>query len=130
MLLEWLAQPIEVIPAVDVLGERAVRLRIAQGLREQMTRLRNRIFKLLTLLYPPADIDAARWTLDHGDSRGRSGASEYLDNILSAPLRKQVLPVIEDMPQEERVRRGRKRNRHRLALQLGDILDGRVCWDQ
>ena len=79
---------------------------LAQGLREQMTRLRNRIFKLLTLLYPPADIDAARWTLDHGDSRGRSGASEYLDNILSAPLRKQVLPVIEDMPQEERVRRG------------------------
>ena len=79
---------------------------LAQGLREQMARLRNRIFKLLTLLYPPADIDAARWTLDHGDSRGRSGASEYLDNILSAPLRKQVLPVIEDMPQEERVRRG------------------------
>ena len=79
---------------------------LAQGLREQMTRLRNRIFKLLTLLYPPADIDAARWTLDHGDSRGRSGASEYLDNILSAPLRKQVLPVIEDMPQDERVRRG------------------------
>ena len=71
-----------------------------------MTRLRNRIFKLLTLLYPPADIDAARWTLEHGDARGRSSASEYLDNILSSPLRKQVLPVLEDMPREERVRRG------------------------
>ena len=71
-----------------------------------MTRLRNRIFKLLTLLYPPADIDAARWTLEHGDARGRSSASEYLDNILSGPLRKQVLPVLEDMPREERVRRG------------------------
>ena len=71
-----------------------------------MTRLRNRIFKLLTLLYPPVDIDAARWTLEHGDARGRSSASEYLDNILSSPLRKQVLPVIEDMPREERVRRG------------------------
>ena len=71
-----------------------------------MTRLRNRIFKLLTLLYPPVDIDAARWTLEHGDARGRSGASEYLDNILSSPLRKQVLPVLEDMPRDERVRRG------------------------
>ena len=79
---------------------------LSQGLIEQMTRLRNRIFKLLTLLYPPADIDAARWTLEHGDSRGRSSASEYLDNILSSPLRKQVLPVLEDMPREERVRRG------------------------
>jgi ATP:ADP antiporter, AAA family len=78
---------------------------LSQGLLEQMARLRNRIFKLLTLLYPPADVDAARWTLEHGDSRGRSGASEYLDNILSGPLRKQVLPVLEDMPQDERVRR-------------------------
>jgi ATP/ADP translocase/HEAT repeat protein/CRP-like cAMP-binding protein len=79
---------------------------LAQGLAEQMTRLRNRILKLLTLLYPPADIDAARWTLEHGDTRGRSSASEYLDNILSGPLRKQVLPVLEDMPRDERVRRG------------------------
>jgi ATP:ADP antiporter, AAA family len=79
---------------------------LGQALQEQMTRLRNRIFKLLTLLYSPADIDAARYTLDHGDARGRSSASEYLDNILSTPLRKQVLPVLEDMPRDERVRRG------------------------
>ena len=79
---------------------------LSQGLLEQMTRLRNRIFKLLTLIHSPADIDAARWTLEHGDSRARSSASEYLDNILSSALRKQVLPVLEDMPREERVRRG------------------------
>jgi ATP:ADP antiporter, AAA family len=79
---------------------------LSQGLLEQVARLQNRIFKLLTLLYPPVDIDAARYTLEHGDARGRSSASEYLDNILSGPLRKQVLPVIEDMPREERVRRG------------------------
>ena len=42
---------------------------LSQALIEQMARLRNRIFKLLTLLYPPADIDAARWTLEHGDGR-------------------------------------------------------------
>ena len=79
---------------------------MSQGLLEQMTRLRNRIFKLLTLVHSPADIDAARWTLEHGDSRARSSASEYLDNILSSALRKQVLPVLEDMPRDERVRRG------------------------
>jgi AAA family ATP:ADP antiporter len=78
---------------------------LSQGLVEQMARLRNRIFKLLILLYKPADIDAARWTLDHGDARGKSSASEYLDNILSSTLRKQVLLVLEDMPRDERVRR-------------------------
>ena len=97
---------------------------LSQGLLEQMTRLRNRIFKLLTLIYPPVDIDAARWTLEHGDPRGRSSASEYLDNILSSPLRKQVLPVVEDMPREERVRRGntllktRPRDLEETLLQL------------
>ena len=78
---------------------------LSQGLLEQMARLRNRVFKLLTLLYPPADIDAARWTLENGDGRTRASASEYLDNLLSGPLRKIVLPVLEDMPREERVRR-------------------------
>jgi AAA family ATP:ADP antiporter len=97
---------------------------LAQALQEQMTRLRNRIFKYLTLLYSPADIDAARYTLDRGDMRSKSSASEYLDNILSAPLRKQVLPVIEDMPRDERVRRGnvliktRRRDVEETLLQL------------
>jgi HEAT repeat protein/CRP-like cAMP-binding protein len=97
---------------------------LSQALNEQMQRLRNRVFKLLTLMYAPEDIDAARWTLEHGDTRARSSASEYLDNILSAPLRKQVLPVLEDMSREERVRRGnsllktRPRDAEETLLQL------------
>jgi ATP:ADP antiporter, AAA family len=78
---------------------------LSQALLEQMARLRNRVFKLLTSLYEPADIDAARYTLEHGDARGRASASEYLDNVLSGPLRKMVMPVIEDMPRDERIRR-------------------------
>jgi hypothetical protein len=68
--------------------------------------LRNRIFKLLTLLHPPTDIDAARYTLAHGDGRGRASASEFLDNLLTGPVRKWVIPVLEDMPHDERVKRG------------------------
>jgi AAA family ATP:ADP antiporter len=84
------------LPADSLLG---------QALDEHMARLRNRIFKLLTLLHAPADIDAARWTLEHGDVRGRASASEYLDNLLTGQLRKIVMLVFEDMPREERVRR-------------------------
>jgi AAA family ATP:ADP antiporter len=78
---------------------------LSHALLEQMARLRNRVFKLLVPLHVPADIDAARFTLEHGDGRGRASASEYLDNILSGPLRKGVMPVLEDMPRDERVRR-------------------------
>ena len=45
----------------------------------------NRVYLLLSLIYPWKDIAAARWTLEHGDSRAKASASEYLDNILSGP---------------------------------------------
>ena len=93
----------------NLFGKEKLARRLAarrRGCSRRWRALRNRIFKLLALLYPLADIDAARWTLEHGDSRGRSSASEYLDNILSSPLRKRVMPVLEDMPRDERVRRG------------------------
>jgi HEAT repeat protein len=79
---------------------------LSQALLEQLGRLRNRVFKLLTLLHSPGDIDAARYTLAHGDSRGRASASEFLDNLLTGPVRKWVIPVLEDLPHDERVKRG------------------------
>jgi CRP-like cAMP-binding protein len=60
---------------------------------------------LLTLVYPWRDITAAQWTIAHGDSRSRASASEYLDNILEGQLRKRIMPVLEEMPIDEKVRR-------------------------
>ena len=79
---------------------------LAQALQEKMARAMNRAYLLLELLYPWRDIAAARWTLEHGDARTRASASEYLDNILSGPLRKHVMPAIEDLPRDEKIRRG------------------------
>jgi CRP-like cAMP-binding protein len=36
----------------------------------------------------------------------RASASEYLDNILTGQVRKRLMPVLEDLPLEERVKRG------------------------
>ena len=58
------------------------------------------------LIYPWKDIAAAEWTLQHGDPRSRASASEYLDNVLSGQLRKRIMPLLEDLPVEEKVRRG------------------------
>jgi CRP-like cAMP-binding protein len=97
---------------------------LAAALREKRQRGRNRIFQLLAMIYAPDDIDAAEWTLTHGEARTRASASEYLDNILSGPIRRMVMPIVDDLPEEERVRRGnvliksRKRDVEETLLEL------------
>lgn len=75
-------------------------------LEQKMERSKDRVYRLLTLLYPWRDIAAAKWTLRHGDPRSRASASEYLDNVLTGQLRKFIMPALEDLPTEEKVRRG------------------------
>ena len=67
-----------------------------------MARIKDRIYRLLTLLYPWSDIAAARWTLEHGDPRSRASASEYLDNVLSGAAAQADHAVLEDMPPRRR----------------------------
>ena len=52
---------------------------LADALTQKMARTKDRIYRLLALIYPWKDIAAAEWTLQHGDSRSRASASEYLD---------------------------------------------------
>ena len=40
-----------------------------------------------------------------GDGRKRAGAVEYMDNLVGGAIRKNVMPIIEDCPMEEKVRR-------------------------
>ena len=79
---------------------------LSHALDEKLDRTKDRLYRLLSLVYPWKDIAAARWTLEHGDPRSRASASEYLDNVLGGQLRKRVMPILEDLPPEERVRRG------------------------
>ena len=79
---------------------------LALTLDQKLGRNVDRIYRLLGLLYPWKDIAAARWAIEHGDDRARSSAVEYLDNILASPLRSRLLPVLEEMPLDEKVRRG------------------------
>ncbi len=79
---------------------------LAPALLEKMARSVDRIYLLLGILYPWQDVAAARWALDHGDAKARSSAAEYLDNVLTGPIRKRVLPVLEDLPPDQKVHRG------------------------
>jgi HEAT repeat protein/CRP-like cAMP-binding protein len=79
---------------------------LARALEEKQSRARGRVFRLLGLLHPPEDIAAVRAALAHSDARLRSGALEYLDNLLTGDVRRKVMLLLEEMPQEERIRRG------------------------
>jgi ATP/ADP translocase/HEAT repeat protein len=79
---------------------------LARALIEKHRRAIGRIFQLLGLIHAPGDIAAVKATLARGDGRLRSGAIEYLDNLLKGEVRRHVLVLVEDMPVDERVRRG------------------------
>jgi AAA family ATP:ADP antiporter len=79
---------------------------LCRALEEKLLRTVDRIYRLIGLVYPWKDIAAARWAIDHGDARASASASEYLDNLLTGTLRKRVLPVLEETPIDEKVRKG------------------------
>ena len=79
---------------------------IGRAVEEKMERAMDRLYGLLGLIYPWKDMAAARWTIQHGEGRSRASATEYLDNMLSGDLRKRLMPLIEEMPLEEKVHKG------------------------
>ena len=78
---------------------------LVRALDDKLERTLDRIYRLLGLIYPWKDIAAARYTIEHGVSRNRSGAIEFMDNLLVGAIRRNVMPIIEESPVEEKVRR-------------------------
>ena len=67
------------------------------GLRRAMDVERERIFRLLALLFPDHDLHSAHDGLRSGDSAVRANAVEFLDNVLEPQqLRQQLLPLFDD----------------------------------
>jgi len=62
-----------------------------------------RIFDLLALIYPHDDIVRAYHNLVQGSRKSMDYLLELLDNILEREMRSLLLPLIEDLPDEERI---------------------------
>jgi CRP-like cAMP-binding protein len=77
---------------------------LASALQDRMSRGVDRIYRLLGLVYPWKEIASARYAIEHYEGRRRAGAVEYMDTLLGGPLRKRVMPIIEKLPLEEKVR--------------------------
>jgi AAA family ATP:ADP antiporter len=79
---------------------------LARAFEQKLERIRDRLFRSAALLWPWKEVTAARWAIEKGDSRSRARALEYLDNLLTGDFRKRLLPILEEMPLDEKVRRG------------------------
>jgi HEAT repeat protein len=68
---------------------------LEQLLKDKVNRGKDRVFRLLALLLPPATAISALLAMAEGDRLKRAAVAEFLDNVLPGKLREYVLPVIE-----------------------------------
>src|SRR5262249_12470375 len=79
---------------------------LARALNEKYTRAMNRTFNLLGLIHSQSDIAAVRHAINDSDVKARSRGIEYLDNLLQGDVRKRVMLLVDEMPADERIRKG------------------------
>ncbi len=84
--------------ALVCLYPEATRDLLEQLLREKVRQARERVFRLVGLILPPATAHAASNALLGDDRDRRASAAEYLDNALPEELRRSVLPLAEGRP--------------------------------
>ncbi|MFQ5639089.1 MAG: Npt1/Npt2 family nucleotide transporter [bacterium] len=77
------------------------------ALQEKLDEGLDRIFRILALLYSHKEINNAYYFLTQGDTEEQANALEYLDNILPGDLMIPLLPIIDDIPLNHKIRQGR-----------------------
>jgi ATP:ADP antiporter, AAA family len=71
---------------------------LGQALLENMEREKERVLRLLSLIYPPEDIGSATTALRSGSLAKQAQAIEFLDNLLTGDVKRHVFPLFDDAP--------------------------------
>lgn len=88
-------------------GDAAAKALLASALTEKVAQIERRIFLLLAVIYPDADMELIHAGMQDstGDgARRRANAVELLDNLLERGLKKKFLPLLEEAPRAERLK--------------------------
>jgi hypothetical protein len=104
---------------------------LKKALIERQDQNLERIFRLLGLHYPAKDIYSAYQGIVSPQKIQRASAIEFLDNILKADIKRYLYPIIDQISQEDLVRKG-----HELfGVQfdsapdaLAALINGRDSW--
>ncbi|MCA2982104.1 MAG: HEAT repeat domain-containing protein, partial [Myxococcaceae bacterium] len=89
-------------------GEPATLALLASALTEKVAQIEARLFLLLAVLYPDADMEqiaaGLRDALAADAARRRGNAVELLDNLLDRDLKARFLPLLEELPRAEKLK--------------------------
>ena len=114
-------------------GNRAVLRLLRQALQERMDQKLERVFRLLGLRYPPADIYSAYNGLLSQRSHLRASAIEFLDNLLLPNMKQLLFPILEESAVDTLWAHGRQhfglQHKSRVAY-LEQYITGRDTWLQ
>jgi AAA family ATP:ADP antiporter len=104
---------------------------LRDAIEERLSRSLDRVFRLLSIVYPLKAIELIHGNLKSTQATTRANAVEVLDNLLGAEEKKRVLPLVEDGPRDRVIARGAELYRlERKAPQdwIEGYLQGRDPW--
>jgi hypothetical protein len=81
---------------------------LAKDLENNLARSLKHIFELLSLVYPREDIIKAYQNITTGTKKAIDYSIELIDNVVKKEIMEVLLPLIEDIPFEDKVKKGRK----------------------
>src|ERR1044071_8899067 len=79
---------------------------LRDAIEERLARSLDRIFRLLSIVYPLKAIELIHANLRSTQATTRANAVEVLDNLLDVEEKMRVLPLVEDGPRERVIARG------------------------
>jgi ATP/ADP translocase/HEAT repeat protein len=81
---------------------------LARDLENNLARTLQRIFELLSLIYPQEDMIKAYQNITAGTKKSIDYSIELLDNIIKKEMMEVLLPLIDDIPLEDKAKKCRK----------------------
>jgi ATP:ADP antiporter, AAA family len=93
------------LSALQEMDNNGIYKEIAQAIRWEMQNDIEHIYMLLTMLYDTHSIQLVKENIDSGTPEGIAYAIELLDVFLSEQLKQRVIPVLDDISDNERINR-------------------------
>ncbi len=104
---------------------------LKRALQERLDLNLERIFRLLGLAYPPKDIFTAYLGITSTSRLSRANALEFLENVLRGEIKRCLLPLLDEAPQQTLITRGDEIFTTRIESldgALEHLLRGRDVW--
>ncbi|MBC8357319.1 MAG: hypothetical protein H8E54_00015 [Candidatus Aminicenantes bacterium] len=81
---------------------------LAKDLENNLARSLKQVFDLMSLIYSQEDIVTAYQNICDGTKKSIDYSIELLDNIIKREIMEVLLPLIDDIPLEDKVKKGKK----------------------